>query len=280
MVKKQNVEQNEQDTDILSDYDIVPIDSNNSIAVPKDPSVPQYGSKEWHDYVMGHFEPNELMDGNPNCAALRRIAELLLGEIIDSGPVREYVASDANGPGRATVVFEVVFNWYNTGQIKRFREVADCWHGNTDDLFCAFPISTASTRAEGRALRKALKVKCLAAEEVPLKKDVASIVRQSINVESAPTTGAITKSENISQSQLNFLDVKCKQFNINVHQLINQFMSDPKNFPDIKKRSYSDITEVPKLVACKILELLSQIQRNEYQPPDNTSGYDKNWRNK
>ena len=55
------------------------------------------------------------------------------------------------------------------------HRVADVSHGNTDDLFCAHPVATASTRAEGRALRKALKLRCLAAEELA-KKDIVSIV--------------------------------------------------------------------------------------------------------
>src|SRR5690606_27810229 len=108
----------------------------------------------------GLFEPKELIDGNPNCAALRRVSELVLGDIVSSGPSQVFPATDPNGPGRATVVFEVIFDWGNTGNFRTFKEVADCWHGNTDDLFCAHPVATASTRAEGRVLRKALKVKC------------------------------------------------------------------------------------------------------------------------
>jgi hypothetical protein len=266
-----------EEKNILDDYDIVPISDTDSIAVPKDKNRPAYGSPEWNDYVMGHFESFELIDGNPNCGALRRVAELLLGEIIDSGPVREYAATDPNGPGRATVVFQVVFDWDNTGRLKTFREIADCWHGNTDDLFCAHPSSTASTRAEGRALRKALKVRCLAAEELATKKDVAAIVRQSVNVE-APTTGEISSTDKISVPQINFLDVKCKQLNLNVIAFVNSFMSDPSNFPNVRNREYKDIKQLPKVVACKILEILKDIQTNETVPLENVKGYDKDWR--
>lgn len=263
---------------IADDFDMIPINEVDSIAIPKDADAPYYGSKEWNNYVMSHFEDSELIDGNPNCGALRRVAELLLGEIIDSGPIREYAATDPNGPGRATVVFQVIFNWFNGGTLKTFREIADCWHGNTDDLFCAHPSSTASTRAEGRALRKALKVKCLAAEELATKKDVAAIVRQSVKIE-APTTGEISTTDKISSAQINFLDVKCKQLDLNAMAFVNDFMKDSNRFPNVRQREYEDIKQLPKVVACKLLEDLNNIQTNGTVPLDGVRGYIKNWRN-
>ena len=119
-------------------------------------TTPVYGSQEWHDYIMKKFEKRELIDGNPTCAGLRRVAEDVLGSIIVSRPSQVFPSTDNNGPGRATVVFEVVFDWMDSGQMRTFSDVADVWHGNTDDLFCAHPVATASTRAEGRALRLSL----------------------------------------------------------------------------------------------------------------------------
>ena len=88
---------------------------------------PSIFSDEWNEYVMAHFKPNELIDGNPICAGLRRVAELLLGDIIESGPEQVFPATDNSGPGRATVVFKVVFNWMNGDSIRTFKEVADVW---------------------------------------------------------------------------------------------------------------------------------------------------------
>ena len=173
-----------------STFDDVFEEDQEEVAVVKEGSDeeerPSIFSDEWNEYVMAHFKSNELIDGNPICAGLRRVAELLLGDIIESGPEQVFPATDNNGPGRATVVFSVTFNWMNGGTVKTFKEVADVWHGNTDDLFCAHPGATASTRAEGRALRKALKLRCLAAEELA-KKDIVDIVQQA--VKQAPTSG-------------------------------------------------------------------------------------------
>ena len=85
-----------------------------------DMSMPAYGSKEWHDYIMAKFEPRELIDGNP----IRRVAEDVLGSIVSSRPTQVWPSTDVNGPGRATVVFEVVINWMDSGELRTFAEVA------------------------------------------------------------------------------------------------------------------------------------------------------------
>jgi hypothetical protein len=219
--------------------------------------APEIGSLEWNDYVMGHFQKNELIDGNPICAGLRRVAELLLGDVVESGPTEVFPATDNNGPGRATVVYQVVFNWMNSGVFKTYREVADVWHGNTDDLFCAHPVATASTRAEGRALRKALKIRCLAAEELA-KKNIVEIVQQTVAI--------VSNDVSISQQQIQFIDTKCKQLDINV-----------TNFINMGENNYSSINDVDKNCAKLMIKHLNGYQNGETDIPESITGY-KNWR--
>jgi hypothetical protein len=228
-------------------------------------TMPAYGSSEWSSYIMGKFEPRELIDGNPICAGLRRVAEDVLGSIVSSRPVQVWPSTDVNGPGRATVVFEVVINWMDSGEFRTFAEVADVWHGNTDDLFCAHPVATASTRAEGRALRKALKVKCLAAEELA-KKDIVSIVRQSVNADKE-IDGEWNEKDTISSPQVNFIDTKCKQLDINVVSFINAGSDN-----------YSSINEVSKQTASKMLSTLNEYQTKSKNISEKILGYDSNWR--
>lgn len=248
-------------------FEFVQVTDNDVVRIPKKESAgPEYGSKEWSDYVMSMFEPSDLIDGNPNCAGLRRMAEKLLGDIISSGPSQIFPATDNNGPGRATVVFEVIFNWHNTGEIRTFREVADCWHGNTDDLFCAHPVATASTRAEGRALRKALKVKCLAAEELTRNKDVAAVVRQAINHDK-PITGEISDKDKISSAQINFVDTLCKKLDIDAMKHLNS-----------GHLKYNNIQEITKKNAIDLLALLNKYQNGEAVCPPEIKGYNSNWR--
>lgn len=230
-----------------------------------DMTMPAYGSKEWSDYIMSKFEHGELFDGNPTCAGLRRVAENVLGSIVSSRPSQVWPSTDTNGPGRATVVFEVVINWMDSGEFRTFAEVSDVWHGNTDDLFCAHPVATASTRAEGRALRKALKVKCLAAEELA-KKDIVSIVRQSVNADKG-IDGEWNEEDAISLPQINFIDTKCKQLDINVMGFVNAGVEH-----------YGSIAEVSKQTASKMLSTLNEYQTKNKSIPEKLLGYDSNWR--
>ena len=222
-----------------------------------DPEAPPYNSREWSDYVMTKFDKSELIDGNPICAGLRRVSEMLLGTVVESGPEQVFPSTDPNKPGRATVVYKVVFDWMNTGYFKTFREVADVWHGNTDDLFCAHPVATASTRAEGRALRKALKIRALAAEELA-KKDIVSIVQA--------TTADWNPEDTISNQQVTFVNNKCKQLDIDVRKFVN--MGSTK---------YESINDVTRNTAQKMLR-----QLNEYQQqgsiPERIQGYESDWR--
>jgi len=225
---------------------------------------PSMFSDEWNEFVMAHFHRNELIDGNPICAGLRRVAEYLLGDIVESGPEQVFPATDGSGPDRATVVFKVVFDWMNSGQHRVFKEVADVWHGNTDDLFCAHPVATASTRAEGRALRKALKLRCLAAEELA-KKDIVSIVQES--VKKTPTSGEYQAGTNISSQQIQFIDNKCSTLDIDAFAFINMGNS-----------SFASVNEVTKDSAKKMIKVLNNYQNNSGDIPDGIKGYKVNWR--
>ena len=151
-----------------------PIDTDTSVkdVISTEESAPAITDPEWNEYVMSMFTSKELYDGNPLVNGLRRVAELVIGPIVYSGPTQVFPPQRDDHHGRATVVFTVEFE---NGM--RYSEVADCWEGNTDDMFCAYAIATASTRAEGRALRKALRIRAVAAEEMT-KKDTAKIVRE------------------------------------------------------------------------------------------------------
>lgn len=236
-------------------------------------TMPAYGSDEWDDFVMSKFKKGEVFsmpNGKPtvSCAGLRRVAEELLGDIVVSRPSQVFPAMDADGPGRATVVFEITIDWFNSGRMRTFSDVADCWHGNTDDLFCAHPSATASTRAEGRALRKALRIKCLAAEELA-KKDVASIVRMSVETSKKPQTTLEDDWSGdaiISSAQINFIDRKCQQADIDVQSFLN-----------LGKDPIENINAVSKQTALKMIEHLNRIQSGKGNK-EGLGKYNPNWR--
>ena len=118
-------------TDLFDDIELqTPSNTDTSVKDVVADGSPSPTSPDWNDYVLGLFEKNELFDGRPKCAGLRRVAELVLGQVVSSKPTQVFPPSGGNEVGRATVVWEVIFS---NGSV--FSDVADSWEGNTDDAF-------------------------------------------------------------------------------------------------------------------------------------------------
>lgn len=220
--------------------------------------APSMLSSEWHDYAMTLFHESEMIDGHPLVAGLRRVSEVVLGPIVFSGPTQVFPVQREDHHGRATVVFTVRF-----ANGMEYAEVADSWEGNTDDMFCAFAVAIASTRAEARALRKALKIKGVAAEELT-KKDTAKIVRDISSTKNS-SEGEYDDQSRMSDAQYNFIDVKCKQLNIDGTKLFNDFKVDNGR-------------KVSKKIASEIIDRLNDYQRDKSSIPEALLGYKQEWR--
>jgi hypothetical protein len=235
-----------------------PSNTNTSVKDVVMSDVPSMLSPEWHDYAMTLFIESEMVDGHPLVAGLRRVAELVLGPIMFSGPTQVFPVQREDHHGRATVIFSVEF-----ANGMRYAEVADSWEGNTDDMFCAFAVAIASTRAEARALRKSLKIKGVAAEELT-KKDTAKIVRDISNTKNA-SEGEYDDQSRMSDAQYNFIDVKCKQLNIDGEKLFARFSVDSGK-------------KVSKKIASEIIDSLNDYQRDKSSIPQDITGYKQEWR--
>ena len=220
-------------------------------------AAPAYNSVEWDEYVMSLFDPSELSDGFPKTVGLRRVAELLLGDIISSRPVQVF-PTDGNGPGRATVVYEVKFLWkleredVDHLQVRTYADVADVWMGNSDSLFLGFAVASASTRAEGRALKKALKLKKCSAEELT-STDVAKVVASECE-------------DKISNDQVNFIDSRCKRLDISVIGFINS-----------GEKSYRSVYDITRETAGKMAQELNRLANNKNDISPTLKGYEE-WR--
>jgi len=236
-----------------------PQNVDTSVKEVIDEGIPSITDPEWNEYVMNLFTDKETYDGNPLVAGLRRVAELVIGPIVFSGPTQVFPPQRDDHHGRATVVFSVEFE---NGM--RYAEVADCWEGNTDDMFCAYAIATASTRAEGRALRKALRIRAVAAEEMT-KKDTAKIVRD-LSSQKDTSDGGYDDHGRMSDAQYNFIDVKCRQLNVNGSVLFKEIFKADNN------------RKVSKKVASDIIDTLNEYQRDKNNIPENVSGYVEEWR--
>jgi hypothetical protein len=252
---------NDQEKDMFETMELqTPSNTDTSTKDVVTTDIPLMTSPEWNGYVTSLFEEDEMINGNPLVAGLRRVAETVLGPIVFSGPSQVFPSTRDDHHGRATVVFTVEFD---SGV--RYSDVADCWEGNTDDMFCAYAVATASTRAEGRALRKALRMKGVAAEEIT-NKDTAKIVRD-ISSKKSSSDGDYDEQSRMSDAQFNFIDVKCRQLNINGKELFTSGFNAEVN------------RKVSKSVASDIIDRLNEYQRDKSGIPENLLGYNQEWRN-
>ena len=249
-------------TDLFENVELeTPSNTDTSVKdVIVDENQPSITSPEWNDYVLGLFADNELFDGRPTCAGLRRVSELVLGQIVSSRPTQVFPPSDGNGVGSSTVIWEVVF-----GEGCVFSDVAASWEGNTADMFCVFNTATAATRAEGRALRKALRLRTVAAEEMT-KKDTASIVRSISQTSKVATEGEYDDSDRMTDAQANFVDSKCRQLDINGAEFFQNVLNT-----SVKRK-------VTKRQASLAIEKLNDYQRGIVSVPDDITGYSEDWR--
>ena len=252
----------EMETDLFEGVEELKTPSNTDTSVKNVvmEDAPSMLSPEWHEYAMTLFQEDEMMNGHPLVAGLRRVTELVLGPIVFSGPTWVKPTERDDHHGRATVIFTVEF-----ASGLKCSEVVDSWEGNTDDMFCAFAVAIASTRAEARALRKVLKIKGVAAEELT-KKDTAKIVRD-LSKQTSSSSGDYNDSARMSDAQSNFIDVKCKQLNVNGSKLLSSVFN------------VSSSKKITKKVASEIIDRLNDYQRDKSSIPSEVAGYNEEWRN-
>lgn len=137
---------------------------NNTALALSDPPCPT--DSGWVQYVLSLFLDDELDNSNPRMEALRRVSELLIGEIVEERSELISAPTQENGD-RACSKASIVFN---NGQI--FEGLADACPSNCQKEYAMFPVAMSETRAKGRAYRAALRLRrVVAAEEVGVSSD-------------------------------------------------------------------------------------------------------------
>jgi hypothetical protein len=168
--------------------------------------APSRTDPEWTEYVLSLFTDKEKdQDGNPKVDGLRRVGENLLGEFNIHTDV-------VQAPGLETGATVVVVVELSSG--KRISGAADVSSINTQADFARHAVATAETRAEGRALRKALLLtKVLTAEEMQ-----------------GPSPDEPSGNDDrIVTSMITNLQVMCHKQNIDLDRLVNLLYQIPIN---------------------------------------------------
>jgi len=215
-------------------------------------TIPNINDLEWTDYVLGLLSDDEKIAGNPTTDGLRRILEIALDCTVIEATSSVVQSPSMENERRATVVHSIKYV-LNNNVVKTVSGAADVYWGNCDKIYRNHPVAVAETRAEGRALRRGLKLrKVVAAEE--LAKDIDTHHLEENNI------------GKINSTQINFFDVFGKRLNINIIKLLDKLAIDSKNIYNI---SYDD--------AVKTITTLSSYQQSNDIPQD-VIGYDPGWK--
>lgn len=209
-------------------------------------SKPNICDVEWTEYVLSLLEDDEKISGNPTTDGLRRIFEIALNCTVVLSESDVVQSPTPENEKRATVIHKLAYflndEPANGGLNKRsVSGAADVYWGNCDKIYRNHPVAVAETRAEGRALRRALRLrKVVAAEEI------------AKDIEDHPDHDSVTK---ITNNQLNFIDVLSKRLNINVIKLLHAL--------DISSENIYNISHVD---AVNIIRKLTEFQQNNSAP--------------
>jgi hypothetical protein len=217
--------------------------------------IPNITDIEWTDYVLGVLSDDEKISGNPTTDGLRRIFEIVMKCKVISSTSNVVQSPDQNNEKRATVVHTIQYvpTDSKNNTVITVGGAADVYWGNCDKIYRNHPVAVAETRAEGRALRRGLRLrKVVAAEE--LAKDI----------EDHPDGHNINK---ISNNQLNFIDVISQRLDINTKNMLSALGHETKNIYNIE---HSD--------AINIIKTLSSYQQDPSSIPQDIVGYDANWK--
>jgi hypothetical protein len=235
--------------------DKAPIEDN------KDSVKPSIHSLEWTDYVLSLLSDDEKIKGNPTTDGLRRIFEVALDCRVLSSNSKVVQSPDQNNEKRATVVHSIVFYLKNQDTDSQHLNTinidgaADVYWGNCDKIYRNHPVAVAETRAEGRALRRALRLrKVVAAEEL------AENIEDHVDGESV---GKITSN------QINFISVLGQRLNVNIVKILELLALSTDNIYNIK---YDD--------ALVIIKKLSEYQQDQSTVSSGLVGYDESWKNR
>ena len=219
---------------------------------------PDIDDPNWTEFVMKQFLPDEMFDGYPMVDGLRRVASKLLGDIILSRP--RTVQSPNSGNGfHATVEWELGIMWRRDDEIgphqRIFGDVADVSPNNTDEPYCLHAAACAATKAEGRALRKALMLTRIhTAEEM---------------MDVPEDTGDGGKK--VTDSTFTFLDMKGRHLNINIGKMLQRTM---------EKNEYKSARDIPYNKGVQMFHWINQIQCKTKNVPADLVGYDPEWKEK
>ena len=228
-------------------------------AIKEAASIPTPLEKGWTDYLMSLLREDEIFDKRPTCDGLRRLVEELVGPILG----REVIilnppTKDNNMTASIVVRLSVNSNgdfWGN--RVITEEDVGDAGPFNSDPPFDKYPSSLAMTRAEGRCLRRILRMKTITSEEGS---------KRAEEIKDFMDTSEWCPTDKISPEQKTVIDLIARQCDIDAWAFINSGTQQYKSIDDINKDT-----------ASKMIQHLNTVRQDKAVKPTGVGNYKENW---
>ena len=137
----------------------------DAVETSKSKKIPSEQDPEWSEYLLDQLSDSELINGAPTVDGLRRITQKCFGEIVESHTQIIETPTSQNNQ-RCVVRHTLGIEKHNGVGIIRVDGCVDVLYHKTPYPFKDHLVATADTRAEGKALRRALKIRVVTAEEL------------------------------------------------------------------------------------------------------------------
>jgi len=216
-------------------------EEQNKVYIDSDP--------EWSEYVLDSLHDTELREGNPTVDGLRRVTEKVYGEIVESRS--DVLELPSAGGRRCTIKHTLKIRKYETDTTITVDGCVDVRYDKVPFPFNDHLVATADTRAEGKALRRALKLRVVTAEEM----------------DNSAEDDVMAAEEDITDQQILAINQMCKRLNISLIDFIKEVCAGVES-----------IKAVSNLQGRMLLSSLSEYQRNPKAVREELLGYDPNWR--
>lgn len=212
---------------------------------------PSHTDPKWVDYIISLLADHELIKGAPTTDGLRRVTEKVYGSIIFSDSEVIEVPGQYTDYNylKATVKHTLHILRYSDNQLVEVSACVDVVKNHIPNPFCNHLVGSACTRAEGKALRRALKIRIQTVEELT-----------NINEDEK------LDNESINDQQESALKVLCERNDINLEKFVKSAFTHISNIKQLK----NDEAKV-------LIKSISELQKTG-SIPENIAGYQINWK--
>lgn len=213
-----------------------------------EPEPPTPNDAEWTQYVLGKFLPDELDGVNPRVEGLRRVAGMLVGELIEEGCDLIAAPTEENRFRACTKAWGIFLTL--EGRTKRFEALADANCDNCFEDYATYLVAMADTRAKGRMFRNALHLRRVVAAE-----EVNKTMAMAVDVQ---------KGGSVHSSQITLIRMLADRNGFNIPEILKTLeipheLNERTGDVNLKELSYEDAITVSK----KMREMVEEKRKGE-----------------